>query len=156
MDNLITNQLLILKIENAQDLPLPSRKTDRSAGLDLYANITKDILFYPGDIKSISAGIKLIIPKGYEIQIRPRSGLASEHGITVLNSPGTIDEDYRGEIKVILFNAGQSIFKLSRENRIAQMIMSPIIYSEPIEIDKAVFDSSQTKRGENGFGSTGV
>jgi dUTP pyrophosphatase len=146
----------IYRTEDAKDLPIPSRATEKSAGLDLYANITEQILVYHGGIKLIPCGIKLIIPDNYEVQIRPRSGIAYKNGVTVLNSPGTIDGDYRGEISVILINHGYDIFTINRGDRIAQMVLCPVSYMNPEEIDKEVFEEYSTDRGSGGFGHTGV
>jgi len=146
----MTNQFLIHKSSNAKDLELPKYHTPGSAGLDLRANVTESQTLDPGEFITIPVGIHISIPPGFEAQIRPRSGLAAKFGITVLNSPGTIDSDYRGEIKVPLINHGRERFEINRGLRIAQMVISPICTPNFIEVDE--LDS--TERGEGGFGHT--
>ena len=131
---------------------MPQYKTIGSSGMDIAAFLDNEIFIKPSEKKIIPTGIKLKIPKGYEIQIRPRSGLASNNDITVLNTPGTIDSDYRGEIKVILFNHGKNIFKVDNGLRIAQMVLCPVIEAKLSEVE--IID--ETERGERGFGSTGT
>ena len=131
---------------------MPQYKTIGSSGMDIAAFLDNEIFIKPSEKKIIPTGIKLKIPKGYEIQIRPRSGLASNNDITVLNTPGTIDSDYRGEIKVILFNHGKNIFKVDNGLRIAQMVLCPVIEANLSEVE--IID--ETERGEGGFGSTGT
>ena len=131
---------------------MPQYKTIGSSGMDIAAFLDSEILIKPSEKKIIPTGIKLKIPKGYEIQIRPRSGLAANNDITVLNTPGTIDSDYRGEIKVILFNHGKNIFKVENGLRIAQMVLCPVIEANLSEVE--IID--ETERGEGGFGSTGT
>ena len=142
-------KILIKKLNKNSNIP--EYKTDGSSGMDLMANIEKPIILHPGEKKLISTGITIAIPNEYEIQIRPRSGLAVKNGISVLNTPGTIDADYRGEIKVILINLSKQSFKINNNDRIAQMVLCPII--------KAEFEEAQelpkTIRGTGGFGSTG-
>ena len=141
-----------VKIINKSKHQLPSYSTPLSAGMDLRANIDESITLKPLQRKLIPTGIFIELPESYEAQIRPRSGLAIKHGITVLNTPGTIDSDYRGELKVILINLGQSDFIINSGDRIAQIIVSPVTIA-----DFTVTDSlSDTQRGEKGFGSTGV
>lgn len=130
----------------------PSYATPGSAGLDLSACIEHDIYLQPGVRFTCPTGVAIELPEGFEAQIRPRSGLASKHGITVLNSPGTIDSDYRGEIKVILINLGDQAHKISNGDRVAQMVISPII-NVSLDDESAL---SQTERGDQGFGSTGI
>ena len=141
-------KLLIKKLH--KNIILPEYKTDGSSGMDLMANVEQTVKILPGEKKIISTGIMVAIPEQYEIQIRPRSGLAAKNGISVLNTPGTIDSDYRGEIKVILINLGKDIFQINKNDRIAQMIVCPII---KVEL-KAVESLPETVRGEGGFGST--
>ena len=141
-------KLLIKKIN--KNIILPQYKTDGSSGMDLMANVKRAVKIMPGEKKIVSTGIMVAIPKQYEIQIRPRSGLALKNGITVLNTPGTIDSDYRGEIKVILINLGKEIFKINKNDRIAQMIICPIIKTKL----KEVKNLPKTIRGKGGFGST--
>ena len=131
---------------------MPQYKTIGSSGMDIAAFIDNEILIKPSEKKIIPTGIKLKIPKGYEVQIRPRSGLAASNDVTVLNTPGTIDSDYRGEIKVILFNHGKNIFKVENGLRIAQMVLCPVIEADLSEVE--IID--ETERGEGGFGSTGT
>ena len=141
-------KLLIKKLQ--KNIILPEYKTDGSSGMDLMANVEQTVKILPGEKKIISTGIMVAIPEQYEIQIRPRSGLASKNGISVLNTPGTIDSDYRGEIKVILINLGKDIFEIKKNDRIAQMIVCPIIKVELKEVESL----PETVRGEGGFGST--
>ena len=143
-------KILIKRISSK--VALPQYKTIGSSGMDISAFIEDEILIKPSDKKIIPTGIKLKIPRGYEIQIRPRSGLAANNDITVLNTPGTIDSDYRGEIKVILFNHGKKIFKVENGLRIAQMVLCPVIEAKLFETEII----EETERGEGGFGSTGV
>ena len=141
-------KLLIKKLQ--KNIILPEYKTDGSSGMDLMANVEQTVKILPGEKKIISTGIMVAIPEQYEIQIRPRSGLAAKNGISVLNTPGTIDSDYRGEIKVILINLGKYIFEINKNDRIAQMIVCPIIKVELKEVESL----PETVRGEGGFGST--
>ena len=141
-------KLLIKKLQ--KNIILPKYKTDGSSGMDLMANVEQTVKILPGEKKIISTGIMVAIPEQYEIQIRPRSGLAAKNGISVLNTPGTIDSDYRGEIKVILINLGKDIFEINKNDRIAQMIVCPIIKVELKEVESL----PETVRGEGGFGST--
>jgi len=141
-------KLLIKKLH--KNIILPEYKTDGSSGMDLMANVEQTVKILPGEKKIISTGIMVAIPEQYEIQIRPRSGLAAKNGISVLNTPGTIDSDYRGEIKVILINLGKDIFQINKNDRIAQMIVCPIIKAELKEVESL----PETIRGGGGFGST--
>ena len=141
-------KLLIKKLH--KNIILPEYKTDGSSGMDLMANVEQTVKILPGEKKIISTGIMVAIPEQYEIQIRPRSGLAAKNGISVLNTPGTIDSDYRGEIKVILINLGKDIFEINKNDRIAQMIVCPIIKAELKEVESL----PETIRGGGGFGST--
>ncbi len=134
------------------DVPLPSRGSVSSAGLDLSACVDAPVTLMPGKRALIPCGFAMAIPDGYEAQVRPRSGLAAKHGITVLNSPGTIDADYRGEVKCILINLGEEPFVIEPGMRIAQMVVAPVTMSA-IEVVTSV---SATARGAGGFGSTGV
>ena len=126
-------KLLIKKLQ--KNIILPEYKTDGSSGMDLMANIEQTVKILPGEKKIISTGIMVAIPEQYELQIRPRSGLAAKNGISILNTPGTIDSDYRGEIKVILINLGKDIFEIKKNDRIAQMIICPIIKAELAEVE---------------------
>ena len=141
-------KLLIKKLH--KNIILPEYKTDGSSGMDLMANVEQTVKILPGEKKIISTGIMVAIPEQYEIQIRPRSGLAAKNGISILNTPGTIDSDYRGEIKVILINLGKDTFEINKNDRIAQMIVCPIIKVELKEVESL----PETVRGKGGFGST--
>lgn len=138
-------------MDNAKDLPLPKFMTKGSAGMDLYANIENEIILNQGNIKLIPTGIAINLPDGFEAQIRPRSGLALKHGISFVNTPGTIDSDYRGEINVIMINFGDGPFTIKRGDRIAQMIINRVEIPEIVEINEL----GETTRGSGGFGSTG-
>ncbi len=144
--------LKIKRKESATDLPLPKYMSIGSSGMDLYADIKGEVSIEPREVKLISAGVYIDIPLGYEAQIRPRSGLALKHGITVLNTPGTIDSDYRGLIQIILINAGRGPFLIKRGDRIAQMVIKEVVQAEIEEVDEL----EDTSRGEGGFGHTGV
>ncbi len=144
--------LKIKRKENTQDLPLPKYMSVGSSGMDLYADTQGEVSLNPQEVKLISAGIYIDIPLGYEAQIRPRSGLALKHGITVLNTPGTIDSDYRGLIQIILINVGKEPFPIKRGDRIAQMVIKEVVQAEVKEITEL----EDTSRGEGGFGHTGV
>lgn len=145
-------KFIIMQTEDAKDLPLPRYMTPQSAGMDLYANIHEDVEMAKGDIKAIPAGIKISVPSDYEAQIRPRSGLAFKNGITMINSIGTIDADFRGEIQILLINLGKSPFVIKRGDRIAQMIINKI---ERIQWQISG-QLDETERGEGGFGHTGL
>lgn len=140
-----------VKIINTSDLPLPQYQTELSAGMDISANIESPVTLLPGERTLIPTGLFLEIPPGYEVQIRPRSGLALKHGITVLNSPGTVDADYRGEIKVLLINHGQEPFVISKGDRIAQMILA----KHEVISWEVTSQLNATERGEGGYGSSG-
>lgn len=140
-----------VKIINTSDLPLPQYQTELSAGMDIPACIDSPVTLMPGDRTLIPTGLFLEIPPGYEMQIRPRSGLALKHGITVLNSPGTVDADYRGEIKVLLINHGQEPFVISKGDRIAQMILA----KHEVISWEVTSQLNATERGNGGYGSSG-
>lgn len=146
--------LNIIRLENATGLDLPSYETSGSAGMDIRAAVPSDrqIVLLPGRRALVPTGLIFEIPQGYEVQIRPRSGLAFNHGITCLNTPGTIDSDYRGEIKILLINLGDDDFRIERGMRIAQAVFAPVI--QPVIEEKTSI--SPTNRGANGFGSTGT
>ena len=131
---------------------LPSYQTAGAAGADLCACLIEPVILAPGQRAMIPTGLSFAIPSGYEIQVRPRSGLAAKNGITVLNSPGTIDSDYRGEVKVILINLGTEDFTIVHGDRIAQMVVAPVVQAQ-FQVVEAL---SATERGQGGFGSTGV
>ncbi|MCL2027645.1 MAG: dUTP diphosphatase [Bacteroidales bacterium] len=141
-----------IKIQNTSKNPLPNYETIASAGMDLRADLNEDVVLKPLERALIPTGLRIELPMGYEAQIRPRSGLAAKHGITVLNSPGTIDADYRGEIKVILVNLSNENFTIKHGERIAQMIIS----KHETAVFSVVSELSQTQRGEGGFGHTGT
>jgi len=145
-------KLGIKKKESAADLPLPKYATGGASGMDLYADIESETTVLPGEIKLISCGIYLSIPEGYEAEIRPRSGLALKHGITFVNTPGTIDSDYRGLISVIMTNVGRVPFTLKRGDRIAQMVIKEVIRADFEEKENL----DETARSAGGFGHTGV
>jgi dUTP pyrophosphatase len=142
----------IQRLPHAHDLPLPSYATEGSAGLDLLAAVDADMELKAGARAAIPCGIALAVPQGYEAQVRPRSGLALNHGITCLNSPGTIDSDYRGEIKAILINHGDTTFAIKRGMKIAQMVIARHEQATFVE----VAELGATVRGSGGFGSTGT
>ncbi len=141
----------IKQLENANGLEMPHYATEQSAGLDLPAAIDNDVVIKAGETKIIPTGIAIALPAGYEAQIRPRSGLAAKHSITVLNSPGTIDADYRGEVKAILINHSKEDFTITRGMRITQMVITKY---EHVKFDE-VQSLEETERGTGGFGSTG-
>jgi dUTP pyrophosphatase len=144
-------QVRVKRLPGHDDVPLPTRMTEHAAGYDLAAAVLEPIVLAPGDIKLIPCGFAMAIPPGYEAQVRPRSGLSSKHGVTMINAPGTIDADYRGEVHVPLVNLGRSPFTVARGMRIAQMLILPVPSSEIIEVE----DLDETKRGQGGFGHTG-
>ena len=143
-------EILIKRL--SKEVSLPKYETEGSSGLDLAANIDEQIEILPGKSAIIPTGLAVAIPKDFEIQIRPRSGLAAKSQISVLNTPGTIDADYRGELKVILINLGNKVFAVEKGLRIAQMVLSPVIKAT----FKEVTELESTKRGSGGFGSTGI
>ena len=145
-------RVAITRLAHARDLPPPTYATDQSAGMDLAAAIADDIELAPGGRILIPTGFAAALPPGYEAQVRPRSGLALKHGITVLNSPGTVDADYRGEISVILANMGEAPFTVTRGMRIAQLVVAPVAR---VSWDE-VADLPESERGAGGYGSTGV
>jgi len=139
-------------LPHAADLPLPSYATDGAAGMDLLAAVSEPLVIAPGGRALVPTGLRLALPPGHELQVRPRSGLALRHGIVLPNSPGTIDEDYRGELQVIVLNAGAEPFTVERGMRIAQAVLAPVTRAAWREVD-ALPDSA---RGGGGFGSTGT
>ena len=145
--------LEILRLPHAQDLPLPRYETDGAAGLDLLAAVdaAKPLRLEPGARALVPCGIVIELPEGHEGQVRPRSGLALKHGVTVLNAPGTIDEDYRGEVSVLLVNLGERSFEIARGLRIAQLVVAPVTRVTPREAAAL----NETARGARGYGSTG-
>lgn len=145
-------EIQVQRLPHGSDLPLPAYATEHSAGMDLLAAIDADIVLQPGERRLIPSGIAIALPPGTEAQVRPRSGLALKHGITVLNTPGTIDADYRGEVGVILVNLGQAPYTVTRGARIAQMVIATVVQAawHPVECLEA------SERGAGGFGSTGT
>lgn len=139
------------RLAHNQELALPSYESEWAAGMDVRAAVDEPLILDPGDWHLVPTGFKMAIPAGYEVQVRPRSGLAARHGITLLNTPGTIDADYRGEVKIIVINLGKEAFTINRGERIAQFVIAPVIQAE-IEV---VDELDRTARGEGGFGSTG-
>ncbi|MBS4022404.1 MAG: dUTP diphosphatase [Dethiobacter sp.] len=145
-------KIFVQKLPHAQDLPLPDYKSEDAAGMDLLAAVTGGVSLPPGSRILVPTGLQIAVPRGFEAQVRPRSGLAWKWGITILNSPGTIDADYRGEIKVILANLGNEIFTVARGDRIAQLVVTRIPRVELCECGQL----PETGRGEGGFGHTGL
>ncbi|AMN51150.1 deoxyuridine 5'-triphosphate nucleotidohydrolase [Labrenzia sp. CP4] len=143
--------LELKRLEHGRDLPLPAYQSILAAGLDLLAAVDGAITLAPGARALVPTGLAMALPAGFEAQVRPRSGLAAKHGVTVLNTPGTIDADYRGEVKVILINLGDDPFEISRGDRIAQMVIAPVLQADIVEVEVL----SETERGSGGFGSTG-
>lgn len=141
----------IKRLAGNEDIELPRKMSELASGFDLYAAVTEDIVFNPGERGLVPTGIAIAMPAGLEAQIRPRSGLAFKHGITCLNTPGTIDADYRGEIKVLLVNLGQEPFTIKRNERIAQMVFQIVPEVNLTQVDEL----SETVRGDGGFGHTG-
>jgi dUTP pyrophosphatase len=142
----------ITQLKNSEGLPLPHYQTEHSAGVDLYAAVEGEAVLEPGTWKLIPTGIAVAIPECYEGQVRPRSGLALKHGIGMLNAPGTIDADYRGEIGIILFNFSEVPFTIKRGDRIAQMVFAKLVKAKLEKADTL----TETRRGAGGFGHTGV
>ena len=142
----------IIRLQDDDDLPLPSYESEGSSGMDIRANVKEDVLLNPGEIKLIPTGFAVSVPLGYEAQIRPRSGLALKHGIGLVNSPGTIDSDYRGEVGIIMTNWGAEPFPIRRGDRIAQMIISRVYKADFVVTDNL----DETSRGQGGFGHTGI
>jgi len=147
-----TVSVKIKRKESARDLPLPEYATSGSSGVDLYADVAEQTVIAPGDIKLISCGIYLELPEGYEAQTRPRSGLALKHGITLVNTPGTIDSDYRGLLNLIVTNLGKEDFVVERGHRLAQMVIREVTRAEFQEVEEL----GVTERAHGGFGHTGV
>jgi dUTP pyrophosphatase len=146
-------KLDIRQLPHGEGLPLPTYQSAHAAGLDLLAAVPESapLVLAPGQRAMVPTGLAIALPEGFEAQVRPRSGLAAKHGVTVLNAPGTIDADYRGEIQVILINHGAEPFAIRRGERIAQMVIAPVVQAEP----NSVSTLPETSRGSGGFGSTG-
>ena len=144
------DEIRVLRLNHSAGLPLPAYATTGAAGMDICA--AESMTLRVGKRHAVATGFAFAIPNGYEVQVRPRSGLALKHGITCLNTPGTIDSDYRGEVKVILANLGEDDFIITKGDRIAQIVVAPVTQGEMIEVDTL----DETARGTGGFGSTGV
>jgi len=142
----------VKRLDNNLNLPLPAYHSDGSSGLDLCAAVEKELILKPGEIQLIPTGLSISLPRGYEAQIRPRSGLALRHGLGLVNSPGTIDADYRGEIGLIVINWGKEPFTIRRGDRIAQMVIGKVYRAQVEEVDEI----DPTARGEGGFGHSGI
>ena len=142
----------VTRLPHGADLELPSYETEDAAGMDLRAAVTDDVVLAPGERALIPTGLAIALPSGYEAQVRPRSGLALRNGISLVNTPGTIDADYRGEVGVILINHGSEVFTVDRGMRVAQMVIAPVTQARWREADNL----SDTARGAAGFGSTGT
>ncbi len=143
-------EVRVVRLNNGAGLPMPGYATDGAAGMDVCA--AEGLTLRVGKRHAVATGLAFAIPHGFEVQVRPRSGLALKHGITCLNTPGTIDSDYRGEVKVILANLGEDDFIIARGDRIAQLVVAPVTQAAMVEVDAL----DATTRGEGGFGSTGV
>lgn len=139
----------VKRLENGADLPLPAYATEGAAGMDVVS--AENVTIEPSARHPVATGLAMAIPQGYEIQVRPRSGLAFKHGITVPNTPGTIDSDYRGELKVLLINHGPKAFTIARGDRVAQLVLAPVVQAAWDVVDEL----DATARGDGGFGSTG-
>jgi dUTP diphosphatase len=142
-------RIQLIRLPHGEGLPLPAYASSEAAGLDIAS--AEDLTLEPGGRHAVATGFAIAIPHGYEVQVRPRSGLAIRHGITCLNTPGTIDSDYRGEVKVILANLGQDPFDVRRGERIAQLVPAPVLRADFVEVAAL----EETERGAGGFGSTG-
>lgn len=142
---------LLIQRRGAIEVPLPAYQTDGAAGMDLHAALTGEVVLRPGERRSIPTGLAMAVPIGFEAQVRPRSGLARDHGVTVLNAPGTIDADYRGEVGVVLINHGQKDFVVAPLARIAQVVIAPIARVTLTLVEHL----DETNRGHGGYGSTG-
>jgi dUTP pyrophosphatase len=152
MGNKPVIQFVRIDPDKDSDIPLPKYMTSQAAGMDIHISVDTDINLKPGGIKLLPTGFQMAIPEGYEAQIRPRSGLAIKHGIGLINSPGTIDSDYRGEVKIAVINLGENDFTFKRGDRVAQMVISRI-WQAGIEVVESL---EETKRNSGGFGHTGV
>jgi dUTP diphosphatase len=144
-------ELKIKKFAGTEDLPLPKYMSEHAAGMDVYAAVKEDVVLGSGETKLIPTGMSMEVPNGYEVQVRPRSGLALKHSISLMNSPGTIDADYRGELGIILSNFGKEDFIVKRGERVAQIIVAPVVQVKVVQVEEV----SETERGAGGFGSTG-
>jgi len=144
--------LLVRRKPGTDDLPLPRYMSEAAAGMDVCAAVDEDLVLEPGDIRLVPTGLYVAVPQGYEVQVRPRSGLALKHGLTVVNAPGTIDADYRGEVGVIVGNIGREAFTITRGMRIAQLVVAAVARADVQQVDEL----PETDRGEGGFGHSGT
>ena len=142
----------IERLPASEGLPLPGYESAGASGMDVRAAVPEKVALAPGEVKLIPTGLRIAVPRGYEVQVRPRSGLALKHGVTVLNAPGTVDSDYRGELGVILANFGGEAFAVERGMRVAQLVVQSVERAEVIEVEAL----PPTERGEGGFGSSGL
>jgi dUTP pyrophosphatase len=145
-------RVVIKQLPGSEDIPLPRYMTPHASGMDMHAAVTEEVLLNPGEIKLIATGISIALPEGFEGQVRPRSGLALRHGVSVLNTPGTIDADYRGEVGIILINLGKDPFVVRRGDRIAQLTVNRVFQAR-LELAS---DLPDTARNEGGFGHSGI
>jgi len=145
-------EIAVAREPGSEDLPLPAYETEHASGMDLRAAVTEPLVLEPGDHTLVPTGLRIAVPPGAEAQVRPRSGLAARHAIGLPNSPGTIDADYRGEVKVIVINLGREPFTINRGDRIAQLVLCPVLRATLKEVDTL----EATPRGDGGFGHTGV
>jgi dUTP diphosphatase len=145
-------ELLINVQPGCEDVPMPKYMSEHASGMDICAAVPEPLVLQPAERTMVPTGFHMALPPGYEAQVRPRSGLAIKHGISVLNSPGTIDADYRGEVKIILANLGTEPFTINRGDRIAQMVIQPIVQADLLQVDEL----PETERGHGGFGHTGT
>lgn len=145
-------ELRLQRDPGCEDIPLPAYASEGSSGMDIRAALTEPMTLHPGDIRLIPTGLRMAVPVGYEIQVRPRSGLSLKHGITVVNTPGTIDADYRGPVGIILGNVSREPFTIERSDRIAQLVVQQVVHPAV----KLVPVLEDTERGEGGFGSSGI
>ena len=148
----MTPEVAVVRLPQGEGLPLPAYMSHGAAGADVVAAVERDLVLAPGERAVVPIGFALEVPPGYEVQIRPRSGLAAKHGVTCLNSPGTIDSDYRGPVGVVLVNLGREPFVVRRGDRIAQLIVAPVVQAAFREVDAL----AASTRGQGGFGSTGT
>ncbi|MEA2689891.1 MAG: dUTP pyrophosphatase [Candidatus Eremiobacteraeota bacterium] len=147
----MTPTIAVVRLPEGEGLPLPVYVTVGAAGADVVAAVVRELVLAPGDRALVPTGFALEVPEGFEVQLRPRSGLAVKHGITLLNSPGTIDSDYRGEVGIVLVNLGREPFTVRRGDRIAQLVVAPVVQASFREVEAL----ATSTRGEGGFGSTG-
>jgi len=144
--------LLVRRKPGTDDLPLPRYMSEAAAGMDVCAAVDEPLVLEPGDIRLVPTGLQVAVPTGYEVQVRPRSGLALKHGLTVVNTPGTIDADYRGEVGVIVGNIGREAFTITRGMRVAQLVVAAVARADVQQVDEL----PETDRGEGGFGHSGT